>query len=304
MQQPPYLQTGDTIGITSTARWAEEAAIDQAKKVLESWGFKVVLGKHLFSRHHQFAGTDQERLEELQQMLHNPAIKAILFSRGGYGTTRIIDSIDWSPLLVQPKWLCGFSDVTAILCHLQRLGLSGIHATMAAAFDEKPGRAQSLESLKRLLMGQPLQLTVTAHPLNRYGMASGKLMGGNLSLLNNLIATASEPDYEGAVLFMEDLDEYLYHVDRMLVHLKRAGRLERLAGLVVGQMSGMHDNAVPFGKDAYEIIAEHVAAYHYPVAYGFPIGHEPLNMAMPVGTQVSLEVGATGVNLYQPPKHV
>ena len=300
MQQPLYLKEGDTIGITSTARWAEEAAIYKAKEVLESWGFKVVLGRFLFERHHQFAGTDEERLQEFQHMLSNPDIKAILFSRGGYGTTRIIDRIDWSPLLGQPKWLCGFSDVTAILCHLQRLGLQGIHSTMAAAFDDKPGRAQSLESLKNLLLGEPLRIDVPEHSLNHFGVASGRLIGGNLSLLNNLIATASEPEYEGAILFMEDLDEYLYHVDRMMVHLKRAGRLERLSGLVVGQMSGMHDNPVPFGKDAYEIIAEHTSDYTYPRAFGFPIGHEPLNLAVPVGAQVNLEVSSSGASLYQP----
>lgn len=299
VQHPPYLIAGDTIGITSTARWAEEAAVLKAKRVLEDWGFKVVLGKHLFTRHYQYAGTDDQRLEEFQQMLSNPDIKAILFSRGGYGTTRIIDEIDWSAMLVQPKWLCGFSDVTALLNHLLRLGIQSIHATMAAGFDEQAGREQSLDSLRKLLLGEPLQIEVPSHELNRPGMASGKMMGGNLSLLNNLIATASEPDYEGAVLFMEDLDEYLYHIDRMMVHLKRCGRLERLAGLVVGQMSGMHDNPVPFGKNAYEIIQEHVSAYQYPVAFGFPIGHEPLNLAVPLGAQVALEVGSTGARLYQ-----
>lgn len=300
MQHPPYLKAGDTIGITSTARWAEEAAIYKAKEVLEGWGFRVILGKHLFTKHHQFAGTDDERLQEFQHMLSSPEIKAILFSRGGYGTTRIIDRIDWSPLLGQPKWICGFSDVTAILCHLQRLGLQGIHSTMAAGFDDKPGREQSLESLRKLLTGEPLRIQAPTSHLNRFGAASGKLIGGNLSLLNNLTATASEPEYEGAILFMEDLDEYLYHIDRMMVHLKRAGRLERLAGLVVGQMSGMHDNPVPFGKGAYEIIAEHVLDYRYPLAFNFPIGHEPLNMAVPVGAQLTLEVSATGASLFQP----
>lgn len=299
MQHPPFLQAGDTIAITSTARWAEEAAIQRARQLLESWGFQVVLGGHVLTRHHQFAGSDQERLQEFQQLLANPQVKAILFSRGGYGTTRIIDQIDWSPLQAQPKWLCGFSDVTAILCHLQQLGIQGIHSTMAAAFDDQPGREKSLESLRALLSGEPMQLEVPPHDLNRPGMAAGKLVGGNLSLLNNLIATPSEPDYTGAILFMEDLDEYLYHIDRMMVHLKRSGRLAPLAGLVVGQMSGMHDNPVPFGRQAYEIIHEHVQDYHYPVAFGFPIGHEPLNIAVPVGARVSLSVTAQGAILRQ-----
>ncbi len=300
VQHPPYLQAGDTIAITSTARWAEEATILKAKAILESWGFKVVLGKYIFSRHHQFAGSDEQRLQEFQQLLDNPEISAILFSRGGYGTTRIIDGVDWSRFIQQPKWLCGFSDVTAILCQLYSLGIQAIHCTMAGGFDEQPGRAQSIESLRKLLSGEPLSIKASAHLLNRAGSAEGPLLGGNLSLLNNLIATASEPSYEGAVLFMEDLDEYLYHVDRMMVHLKRSGRLERLAGLVVGQMSGMHDNAVPFGKNAYEIIQEHVSAYSYPVAFGFEIGHEPLNLAVPVGARVVLEVSGSGSVLYQP----
>ncbi len=299
MQQPPYLQAGDTIAITSTARWAEEAAILRAKQVLEQWGFKVLLGRYLFSKHHQFAGSDAERLQEFQQLLANPEVKAILFSRGGYGTTRIIDHVNWGPFLEQPKWLCGFSDVTAILCHLQQLGIQGIHSTMAAAFDEQPGRERSLDSLRQLLTGQPLHIEVSPHELNIPGIANGKLVGGNLSLLNNLIATASEPDYSGAILFMEDLDEYLYHIDRMMVHLRRSGRLNHLAGLVVGQMSGMHDNAVPFGSKAYEIIREHVGDYDYPVAFGFPIGHEPLNIAVPVGAQVTLSVDDRGAVLQQ-----
>lgn len=298
VQQPPHLRPGDTIAITSTARWAEKAVIERAKAILESWGFKVILGKYVYEKHHQFAGTDEQRLQEFQQMLDNPEIKAILFSRGGYGTTRIIDGVNWHNFLQQPKWLCGFSDVTAILCHLYHLGVQGIHCTMAGGFDEQPGREQSTESLRRLLLGEPLAIEAPDHALNRPGKATGRLLGGNLSLLNNLIATASEPDYSGAVLFMEDLDEYLYHVDRMMVHLKRSGRLQNLAGMVVGQMSGMKDNAVPFGRNAYEIIREHVSAYSYPVAFGFEIGHEPLNLAVPVGATVVLEVSAAGSRLY------
>ncbi|AHM61747.1 putative MccF-like protein (microcin C7 resistance) [Flammeovirgaceae bacterium 311] len=300
MLQPPYLQAGDTIAITSTARWAEETVIEQAIATLERWGFRVILGKYVHAKHHQFAGTDEQRLQEFQQMLDNPDIKAILFSRGGYGTTRIIDEVDWRNFLQQPKWLCGFSDVTAILCHLYRLGVQGIHCTMAGGFDNQAGRVQSVESLRRLLLGESLAIEAPRHALNRPGRATGQLLGGNLSLLNNLIATASEPSYEGAVLFIEDLDEYLYHVDRMMVHLKRSGRLQDLAGIIVGQMSDMHDNTEPFGKGAYEIIQEHVAAYSYPVAFGFAIGHEPLNMAVPVGARVMLEVSEAGSKLYQP----
>jgi muramoyltetrapeptide carboxypeptidase len=297
VQHPPYLQAGDTIAITSTARWTEPQALGQAITELESWGLKVVLGKHVYSRHHQFAGSDAERLQEFQQLLADPTIKAILFSRGGYGTTRILDRIDWAPFLAQPKWLCGFSDVTALLCQVYSLGLQSLHCTMAAGFDGQPGRQESIESIRRLLMGEPLQLQVGPHALNRTGRGQGTLLGGNLSLLATLVGTPTEPDYSGAVLFLEDLDEYRYHLDRMMVQLKRSGRLAGLQGLVVGHMSDMRDNQVPFGLEAYDIIREHVADYGYPLAFGFPVGHEPLNLALPVGAAVVFEVSDKGASL-------
>lgn len=298
---PPFLQAGDTIGILSTARKTEAAVIGKASTIIERFGYKVKLAPNLFASANQFAGTDLERIEDMHSLLTDPAVKAIICARGGYGTSRIVDAINWSLLEQQPKWICGFSDVTTLLCHLQRKGIESLHCTMAALFDmEDAGKRTSVESIFRLLTGQPFEMEAPAHPFNRSGQATGQIIGGNLSILNHLIGTSSDPDYRGKILFMEDLDEYLYHVDRMMVQLKRSGKLAKLAGLIVGHMSDMNDNPVPFGRTAYEIIREHTAEYDYPVAFGFPIGHEPLNLAVPVGRKVEFGVGDNGAQLQEP----
>ncbi len=300
MNQPPFLKSGDTIGILSTARKTTRDAILQAREIIEGLGYKVKYAPNLFAEQNQFAGTDEQRIADMRTLLEDTEVKAIICARGGYGTTRIVDRIDWSLLEKQPKWICGFSDVTAILCHLHNLGMESIHSIMAAQFDfQQEERKRSIESLFALLRGEPFKMETPAHPFNRPGEATGELVGGNLSILNNLIGTSSNPSYEGKILFMEDLDEYLYHIDRMMVHLKRCGKLEKLAGLVVGQMSDMNDNPIPFGKTAYEIIQEHVAEYSFPVAFGCPVGHEPLNLAVPAGRKVRFTVTKKGAQLKQ-----
>ncbi len=269
---------------------------------MEGLGYRVKLAPNLFADAHQFAGTDAERITDMHTLLQDQEVKAIICARGGYGTSRIVDKIDWSLLDRQPKWICGFSDVTAILCHLQRKGIESMHCTMAALFDtENAEKRTSVESLFHLLEGKPFEMKAPSHSFNRPGLASGEIIGGNLSILNHLIGTPSDPDYRGKILFIEDLDEYLYHVDRMLVQLKRAGKLAELAGLVVGHMSAMNDNTIPFGKTAYEIIQEHTAEYSYPLAFGLPVGHEPLNMAVPVGRRVRLNIEKDGSHLFEIP---
>lgn len=300
MIQAPFLQKGDLLGILATARKTTPAAIDQARSIMEGMGYRVKLAPNLFAEDQQFAGTDELRIADMHTLLQDQEVKAIICARGGYGTTRIIDQINWSLLKAQPKWICGFSDVTAILCHLHKLGLESMHTTMAALFDDQqPERKKSVESLLALLSGKPFTMEAPAHPFNHSGSAHGKIIGGNLSILSTLVGTASDPDYQGKILFIEDLDEYLYHIDRMMVQLKRCGKLEKLAGLVVGQMSDMNDNPIPFGKTAYEIIWEHMSEYNFPLAFGFPIGHEALNLAVPVGRRVQLEVTAVGASLKQ-----
>lgn len=301
MHHPPFLLAGDTIGILSTARKTEAEAIERASRIITHFGYRVKLAPNLYAQNHQFAGTDAQRIADMHTLLQDSEVKAIICARGGYGTTRIVDQIDWTLLQKQPKWICGFSDVTAILCHLHNLGIESLHCTMAALFEqESEARYASVKSIFHLLEGALLELTAAAHPFNRKGRASGQLIGGNLSILNNLMGTASDPDYTGKILFMEDLDEYLYHIDRMMVHLKRCGKLEKLAGVVVGYMSDMNDNAIPFGKTAYEIIQEHLSEYNFPVGYGFAVGHEPLNLALPVGRPLKLTVDENGARLVQP----
>lgn len=296
IKRPDYLQPNDSIGITATARSVRREEILKAIEIFETWGLQVVLADHLFDVHDQFAGNDEARRFSLQKMINDPAIKAIVCARGGYGTTRIIDEIDFSPLKKNPKWIVGFSDITVLLYHLYNQGIASVHGIMAGLFD-KEGRKESIESLHDALFGKHITITAANHQFNKLGEASGPVIGGNLSIINNVIGTASDVDTAGKILFIEDLDEYLYHIDRMMVQLKRAGKLQKLKGLIVGDMSAMNDNQIPFGKNAYKIIREHVESYAYPVCFGFPVGHEARNLAIPFGSTGTLVVKEEGATL-------
>ena len=290
------LQPGDTIAILATARKIFLPEIEEAIRIFESWGLKVVLGQTIGASYNYFAGDDALRLQDLQQMLDDQNIKAIICGRGGYGTTRIIDQVDFTKFQQHPKWLVGFSDVTALHSHIHTLGIESVHAIMPLLFS-KEGTADSIETLRKVLFREKLSYTVAPHELNRTGTGQGQLIGGNLSMLGTLTGTRSDSSAAGKILFLEDLDEYFYHVDRMMVHLDRSGKLAHLSGLVIGDMSDMKDTAVPFGKTAYEIILEHTSKYNYPVCYGFPVGHEPLNLALVCGREAKLEVSKQGVVL-------
>ena len=290
------LLPGDKIAIIATARKITVPELETAIQYFKSWGLEVVTGKTIGASYNQFAGDDALRLQDLQEMLDNPNIKAIVCARGGYGTTRFIDQVDFSSFKKNPKWLVGFSDVTALHSHIHNLNLESVHGIMPVLFPRQ-GTEDSIESLRRILFGEDIYYTAPAHAFNRSGMGQGQLVGGNLSMLHTLTGTRSDIDTSGKILFLEDLDEYLYHIDRMLVHLDRSGKLANLAGLLVGDMSDMHDNAIPFGKTAYEIINEHTGKYNYPVSYGFPVGHEPLNLALVCGREAVLEVNSEGSNL-------
>lgn len=293
MIRPPDLEAGDLVAIVATARSVERQTMERAAETIRSWGLEVVFGPHLFEVSDQFAGTDKTRVADLQWALDHPDIKAILCARGGYGTTRIIDKINFNTLLNKPKWICGFSDITAILCHLQKLKVEAIHSTMPLLF-ERTGHEASSESLRGLLFGEAATLEASDHEFNQLGMARGTLIGGNLSILVHLLGTPSEVDTKNMILFIEDIDEYLYHIDRMMLQLRRAGKLDRLLGLVVGQMTDMNDNKIPFGKTANQIVRSHVKSFNYPVAFGFSIGHDKPNMALPVGRVATLEVTSNG----------
>lgn len=294
--QPPFLYKNDTVGIISTARQVSEEAMEKAIQVFQSWGLKVRLGRHLYAKDHQFAGKDQQRIEDFQRMIDDPEIKAIICAKGGYGTTRIIDSINFEKLVKGPKWIGGFSDVTAILCQLHNLNVESIHCIMPGLFNKK-GIEDSVESLRKVLFGEKNNISCAYHEFNRHGKVKGQVIGGNLSILNNIIGTPSDIDTSGKILFLEDLDEYIYHIDRMMVHLKRAGKLTNLAALMVGYMSDMNDNETPYGKTAYEIIREHVEGFKYPVCFGFPVGHEAVNLAIPCSRIGRLKIVGEGTIL-------
>lgn len=293
---PPALRPGDRVAIVCTARKVSAEELGPALQILESWGLQVTLGESTTAAHHQFGGNDELRARDFQRQLDDPAVRAILIARGGYGTPRIIDLIDFSRFGQDPKWVAGFSDITTLNCHLLRLGHESIHGVMPFIFAQ-PGGADALESLRRALFGEEISYQVPAHPLNRPGTAAGELVGGNLSLLQTLSGTPSDVSTAGRILFLEDIEEYLYSVDRMMVHLDRTGKLRDLAGLIVGHFTSPQDNAVPFGQTSYEIVDRYAGKYGFPVAYGFPVGHEPANLALICGRRARLEVAADGTRL-------
>lgn len=298
MQLPPYVKPGDLVSIAAPARWVDPADVQNFLSMLEQEGLKTMTGS-IYTRDHQFAGEDKDRLEDLQHMLDHPDIKAIFCARGGYGTLRLLNKIDLKGFAEHPKWVVGFSDITALHAYLQmRIGVASIHAAMPYTFREVSDiENPSAASLFGILKGEFPSYTVPSHSLNRKGKSSGILLGGNLSVLYSLTGTLFQFPTMGAILFLEDVDEYLYHIDRMMQNLKLAGMLENLAGLVVGGMTDMNDNEVPFGKDAVEIIREAVEEFDFPVCFDFPAGHVEENMAMVMGRQVSLEVTEKGSRL-------
>lgn len=257
---------------------------------LNHLGLQVAFGKNLFNAEHQFSGSDAERAEDLQHFLDDPQIKAVISARGGYGTLRIIDRLDFSAFKKSPKWVIGYSDITVLHSHIHRhCKTATLHATMPINFLRDD---YSTASLGKALFGEKLVYDSKNETSvkNRNGNAEAPIVGGNLSLLYAMLGSASDIDTNGKILFIEDLDEYCYHIDRMLLSLKRAGKLSGLKGLIVGGMTDMRDNTIPFGKNAEEIIAEHTAEYTYPVVYGFPAGHDIRNYALPLGKSIRLEV--------------
>jgi muramoyltetrapeptide carboxypeptidase len=290
MQQPPSLQKGDTVAIVSTARKISKEEIQPAIELLEEWGLHPVLGKTIGLEQHQFAGDDTQRAADFQTFMDDPTVKAIWCAKGGYGTVRIIDALNFSKFRKAPKWVIGYSDITVLHAHLHSLGIATLHAQIAENIGNKS--ALTRETLKKALFGEKyhIESIPNNNSLLREGSAKGVLVGGNLSILYSLCGSVSSIDTQGKILFLEDLDEYLYHVDRMMQNLKRNGMLEHLKGLVVGGMTKMHDNIIPFGKSAEEIIFDTVSEYAYPVCFHFPAGHMEDNRALVLGREIHLEV--------------
>jgi muramoyltetrapeptide carboxypeptidase len=290
---PPNLQKGDRVVLISTARKIDADHLEFALQLLNSWGLDVVQGSHLLNSFHQFAGTDEQRAEDLQKAINDSTCKAIFCFRGGYGTVRILDKIDFTPLLTHPKWIVGYSDVTALHNTLNKLGVASLHASMPVNF--KTNTPESLSSLYNALFGIENHFAFEAHSLNKLGEAKGTLVGGNLSILLSLSGTKYDLDTNGKILILEDLDEYLYHIDRMMWNLKLGGKLEQLKGLIIGGFTDMHDNTVPFGNDVYSIISEAVAEFNFPVCFNFPFGHIDDNRALILGKEAQFLVGKDGV---------
>ena len=295
--RPNPLRKGDSVGLLALACKVDFEILKPAIALMENdWGLKVILGESLTSEYHQFAGDDIVRRNDFQVMLDNPEIKAIFSARGGYGSSRITDHIDFSTFQKSPKWVIGFSDITAVHCHIHTLNIESLHATMPKLFLQEGGK-KSLESLRKILFGENLSYEILPNEMNRIGVGEGRIIGGNLALLTHVIGSKSDVNYDGKILFLEDVNEYLYNIDRMMIQLKRSGKLQNLAGLIIGGFSDCQDNQVPFGKTANEIIQEAVADYNFPVCYNFPIGHEPENWAIPCGREVILKVENDGVLL-------
>lgn len=292
---PPYLKKGDTVAIVATARKHIDDDLKLAKEFLENWGLKIVIGSSIGLDNNQLAGTDEERAFDFQTQLDNPNVKAIWCVRGGYGTVRMVDLLDFTKFKRNPKWVVGFSDVTVLHNHINTLGIQSIHGMMPVNIPRATPEAK--ESLRKALFGEPLSYAIPYDSMNKIGTTKGELVGGNLSILYSLFGSNSAIDCSDKILFLEDLDEYLYHVDRMMMNLKRNGCLESLKGIVVGSMTKMKDNDIPWGKNALEIIEDITKKYNIPMVYNFPAGHIPDNRALIFGRQVLLEVSEYGTVL-------
>lgn len=299
MHIPEYLKKGDTVGILSTARKFTKEQLNFTLDLLEDWGLKVVIGQSIDAEQHQFAGDDATRLQNLQDFIDDPKISAILCARGGYGTMRIVDDLKLDNLKKNPKWICGFSDVTVLHEHLQNMGIASIHSAMPSLFPSDKNHP-TLTSLKNALFGNELSYTWDNSISNiNLNNIEAEIIGGNLSLVYALQGSKSDINTDGKILFLEDLDEYFYHIDRMFCSLDRSGKLKNLKGLLIGGMSDMKDNSIPFGMNTEEIILHYTSKYNYPVIFNFPCGHIEHNYAVKLGMKARIEVDETKLRFTQ-----
>ena len=289
MKTPQYLSKGSRIAIVSPAGYINPDFVISAEAYLKSAGYNVEISEHCLGRHNQMASTDEERLADLQKALDNPEIDAILCSRGGYGVNHIIDKIDMTKFAQKPKWILGFSDITNLHLLSNKHGVRSLHCQMAKAIHNNP-EAECIKNIFKILGEEKLSYSFEPNELNRKGSVEGELIGGNLSIIYSLQGTDFAIDCDDKILFIEDLNEYLYHLDRMMLNLKMSGKLAKLRGLVVGTFSDMKDNASPFGKTAYEIVKSHTEEYTFPIGFGFPVGHIDNNQPLVEGGQYRLEI--------------
>ncbi len=291
MIAPIPLKAGEKIGIIAPSHKINSEDLSEFSKMIKSWGYEIEHGNNLFGAYHQFAGKDEERADDFIQMINNPEIKAIICARGGYGTVRILEKLDILTIKQNPKWIIGYSDITVLHSFYNKvIECETIHAAMPVNFTNESITNPSWLKLRSLLSGNSCNYEIPEHELNRSGKSTGMLAGGNLSVLFSLRGTLCDLNTDNKILFIEDLDEYLYHIDRMMMNLKISGRLKNLKGLIVGEMTGIKDNNIPFGKNAYEIIKDAVNDYSYPVAFNFPAGHGDPNFPLILGRNITLDV--------------
>ena len=294
--QPNYLNEGDSIVILAPAGILiqREKIINQAKELAESWGLKVIISEHVFNQNNHFSGTDKERASDFKKALDNPSIKAIWCARGGYGSGRILDKLDYSKFKESPKWIVGYSDITAFHSHIQNLGFQTIHAMMATSLSFNPEETeQSIETFRKALFGEELSYKISSSEYNKIGEAEGILVGGNLSILQNMLGSVSQLNTDGSILFIEEIGEYKYHIDRMLRGLKRAGYFNSCKGLIIGDISNIKKNTTVWGGSIEDLVLDVVSEFDFPVLFNFPAGHETDNRALIFGKSIKMNVKST-----------
>ena len=292
--QPPYLKAGDTVAIVAPSGILKnrEGEIQQAINLLDSWGLHAVVGKHVFNKADHFAGTDDERCEDLQNAMDNPTISAIWCARGGYGTVRILDKLDYTNFKKHPKWVIGYSDITALHNQLHNEGFESLHALMCVNLTKDLSEIQdTVDSFKEALFGMPRDYSLKPSKYNKVGYTSGQLVGGNLTMLHTMLGSETSIDTSGKILFFEEIGEYKYHIDRMLQSLKRAGYFENCKGVVVGNMSKLRKNTTLWGTSVEQLVLDAFSEFDFPIAFNMPAGHEKDNRALVLGRKVSLNVG-------------
>ena len=297
MKFPPYLLPGDKVSIISPAGKIERQIAERGAELLRQQGFRVEIGDHAFDYDGVFAGSDKVRAADMQRALDDKSVKAIFFSRGGYGSVRTHLNLNWSSFFKKPKWLVGFSDITVFHAFLSKHNIASVHGVMTAWFEKDELPAESFIEMIEMLRGKLPEYSINPHELNRSGMASGILTGGNLSIIQSLRGTPLDISPKGKILFIEDIDEHHYHIDRMMYNLKTGRILEKISGLIVGYFTGITDGETPFGKTSFEIVQEAVATYRYPVVFGFQAGHELPNYPLIMGSKISLEVSEVQVSI-------
>ncbi len=299
--RPPYLKEGDTVAIVAPSGILKnrEREVQQAVDLLKSWGLHATVGKHVFSKANHFAGTDAERCEDLQKAMDDPTISAIWCARGGYGTVRILDKLDYTKLKENPKWIIGYSDITALHNQLHNQGFESLHALMCVSLTQDITEVQeSVDTFKAALFGNPSNYDLEGSKYNREGEAKGQLIGGNLTMLHTMLGSDTSLDTSGKILFIEEIGEYKYHIDRMLQSMKRAGYFENLKGLVVGDMSKLRKNTTLWGTSVEQLILDVLKEYDFPIAFNMPAGHEKDNRALVLGREVELKVGKEKSSLF------